>query len=65
MGVSKDLANYLTLTFDPAATNMMKFHEETDPAFITYVEGLATELDAKLAEKDMNVIQLMEEIAVK
>ncbi len=65
-GVSTELANYITLVFDPAATNLLQFHKDNNNAeVVALYEKLEEELDAKLEDMDTDLLGLMEKIAVK
>ncbi len=65
-GVSIELANYMTMLFDPAAPNLLQFHKDNNNAeVVALYEKLEEELDAKLQDMDTDLLGLMEKIAVK
>ncbi len=59
------MANYLTMSFDPALPNLLQYHKTTKPDFLNTLDALETELEGLLQDNDVDVIGLMELIAVR
>ncbi len=59
------MANYLTMAFDPAAPHLMEYHEAISSTLSTTANTMGTELDAILANRSINMLELLEQIGVR
>lgn len=63
-GISGNLSQYMTMLFNPATPNLMEFNKVSIPETAALMEALGDELDAKMDKHSMNILQLMEAIAI-
>ncbi len=63
-GISTDMANYLTMVFDPAAPNLVSYLRIRQPEVVQILQELDLELEGIMVNKSMNFIALLESIAV-
>ncbi len=63
--MSNDLANYITMAFDPAVSNLVLYQRQFNPDFVEGLIDLEEELDEVLEENGMDILELMEAMAVR
>ena len=64
-GISNEMANYMTMVFDPMAPGVLAAKAEQDPSYADRLDDLSTELDRILSSKNMTFLELMNAVAVR
>ncbi len=59
------MANFLALTFDPAAPYFLHLYEETNHTMAATIHGMSKELDQILADRSMTMMELLHSISVR
>ena len=64
-GISNEMANYMTMVFDPMAPSVLAAKTELEPGYADRLDDLSTELDRILSTKNMTFLELMNAVAVR
>ena len=64
-GISNEMANYLTMVFDPMAPSIRAAKTEKNSSYADRLANLSAELDRLLSSKNMTFLELMNAVAVR
>ena len=64
-GISNEMANYMTMVFDPMAPSVLAAKTEQDSSYADRLDVLSTELDRILSLRNMTFLELMNAVAVR
>lgn len=64
-GISYNLSNYMTMALDPNAANHVQYIKKYDPNFQTMLDSLSDELNRKLEESGLTIVELFKKIAIR
>ena len=64
-GISNEMANYMTMVFDPMAPSVLAAKTEQEPGYADRLDDLSTELDRILSSRNMTFLELMNAVAVR
>ena len=64
-GISNEMANYLTMVFDPMAPSIRAAKTEQNSSYAGRLANLSAELDRLLSSKNMTFLELMNAVAVR
>ncbi len=65
LNISEDLANYMSMVFDPSAYSAYDAMSKSWPEYREMMARLEVELDTVLKERNMDFLQLLKQVAVK
>ena len=58
VGMSNNLANYMTMALDPNVAHLVKFMNKNVPAYAQLLDQLQEELDIKLIKSKLSIVDL-------
>jgi hypothetical protein len=64
-GISNNLANYMTMALDPNVDNLVKYMTREIPAYSKLLEQLQLELEIKLLQSKLTVLELFHKVAIR
>lgn len=65
VGMSNNLANYMTMALDPNVAHLVKFMNKNVPAYAQLLDQLQEELDIKLIKSKLSIVDLFHKVAIK